>query len=65
MQVLIPLMYCCADGTFDGNLEYKVSDTDDFVVITPADVKGYDGGKYECKEERTCKFMENLAEKEL
>merc|ERR1712048_47639 len=52
---------CDSDVTYDGVLTYQVSDTDAIMPTIPLDqLRGYDGGPYESKDERTAAFIENL-----
>jgi len=49
------------DATYDASLTYAVCDTDTTTpVITLDDLRGYDGGPYESKDERTAEFIANL-----
>jgi NAD(P)-dependent dehydrogenase (short-subunit alcohol dehydrogenase family) len=49
------------DATYDASLTYAVCDTDTLTPeITLEDLRGYDGGDYESKDERTAAFIANL-----
>jgi len=52
---------CDNDCTFDAHLQYSVSDTDAVMPqIGLDDIRGYDGGPYESKDDRTKAYIENL-----
>jgi len=49
------------DSTYDACLQYQISDTEEvFPTVTVDDLRGYDGGEYESKEDRTAAFIKNL-----
>merc|ERR1712227_693902 len=49
------------DATYDSARVYEVSDTDALMPqLSVDDLRGYDGGEYESKEERTAEFIANL-----
>jgi len=49
------------DATYDAALTYAYADSDTVIPpITVADLRGYDGGAYESKEERTAEFIKNF-----
>jgi len=49
------------DATYDAARVYEVSDTDAIMPqLSLDDLRGYDGGPYESKDEKTAAFIENL-----
>jgi len=53
------------DATIDSSFQYKICDTDTLLPeVALEDLRGYDGGEYVSKEDRTAEFIKNLKDAE-